>query len=144
MQCSAFKYGATIILLAFALAGCGGGGGGAGQTAAGTAPAIFNLQYTPNATTVNTVTSVGWRFDFSDPDGDVSTGTYTVYNPSGAQVFSKTITLTIPSGKTVGTYNGTTTNVMFLTPGTYTARMYLTDSAGSDSNSLTATFNITQ
>jgi len=128
------------LMLVIGLCACGGGGD---QSPVPTTPAISSLQYTPAALTVNTLTNVNWQFDYSDTGGDISTGTYTVFNPSGVQVYTKTIDLTpFILGKKTGTQFGTTFNVTFLTVGTYTANMFVTDSAGASSNSLTATFTI--
>jgi hypothetical protein len=129
-----------FVVIMLGLAGCGGGGGD--QNATQTPPTISSLQYTPATLTVNTLTSVNWQFDYTDTGGDISTGTYTVINPSGVQVFAKTINLTIPAGRNTGTQFGTTSNVTFITVGTYTVNMYVTDSAGANSNTLTATFTI--
>jgi hypothetical protein len=128
-----------LAVIMLGLAGCGGGGD---QNAEQTPPAISSLQFTPAMLTVNTLTNVNWQFDFTDSGGDVSTGSYTVFNPSGEQAYAKTINLAIPAGINAGTQFGTTFNVKFLTAGTYTANMYVTDSSGVNSNTLTATFAI--
>lgn len=127
-----------FVVVMFGLSGCGGGSdGNTAQT-----PAISNLQYTPASLTVNTQTNINWQFDFTDIGGDISTATYTVFNPSGVQVATKTISLTIPIGTKTGTQFGTTSNITFLSVGTYTANMFVTDSVGANSNTLTATFTI--
>jgi hypothetical protein len=131
-----------FVAIFLGLSGWGGGDGGGVQNATQTTPAILNLQYTPVSLSVNTLTNVNWQFDFTDTGGDISTGTYTVLNPSGVQVYSKTINLTIPTGTKTGTQFGTTSDVTFLSVGTYTANMFVTDSAGASSNTLTATFTI--
>jgi hypothetical protein len=124
-------------MLLLGLAGCGGGDG-----PAKTPPVISALHYTPSSLTVNTPTTVNWQFDFADAGGDLVTGTYVVFDPSGAQVFSKTINLTIPAGTVSGTQFGTTSGVLFVTVGTYTVAINATDSAGTCSNTLTASFTI--
>jgi hypothetical protein len=129
-----------LFLVMFCLSSCGGGSDG---NTTQTPPAISNLQYTPASLIVNTQTNVNWQFDFSDIDGDISTGTYTVFNPSGVQVTTKTISLTIPTGTKMGTQLGTTSNITFLSVGTYTVNMFVTDSVGASSNVLTASFTIT-
>jgi len=128
-----------FVVFMLSLTGCGGG---SDKNAVQTTPAISALQFTPSTLTVNTLTNVNWQFDFSDAGGDISTGTYTVFNPGGVQVDTKTINLAIPAGIKAGTQSGTTSNVTFLTAGAYTANMYVTDSAGANSNTLTATFTI--
>lgn len=128
-----------FVVILLGLTGCGGGGD---QIVVTTPPSISSLQYTPAMLTVNTLTNVNWQFDFSDSGGDVSTGTYTVYDPNGVRVYAKTINLTIPAGIKTGTQFGTTSNVSFSTVGTYTANMYVTDSAGANSNTLKAMFTI--
>lgn len=129
------------LVIMLGLNGCGGGGGD--QKVVKTTPEISSLQYTPAALTVGTLTNINWQFDFSDTGSDISTGTYTVFNPSGVQVYTKTIDLTpYILGKNAGTQFGTTFNVTFLTVGTYTANIFVTDSAGASSNTLNATFTI--
>lgn len=130
----------TFISAAFLLAGCSGGNSG---SATPTPPAIRNLQYAPAQVAANVPTDIAWQFDFTDTTRDISTGTYTIYNPSGAEVFAKTINLTI-SGVQAGTEHGTTYGVRFLTPGTYTATMFVTDASGLQSNVLTAAFTVNQ
>jgi hypothetical protein len=128
-----------FVVIMLGLTGCGGG---SDENETETTPAISSLQYTPATLTVNTLTNVDWQFDFTDTGGDISTGTYTVLNPSGVQVYAKTIDLTIPAGIKTGTQFGTTFNVTFVDVGTYTINMYVTDGTGVNSNTLTATIAI--
>jgi hypothetical protein len=122
--------------------GMTGCGGGSDQNITQTPPVVSNLQYTPTSLTVNTLTNINWQFDFTDAGGDIATGTYTVYNPSSVAVYTKTINLAIPAGIKAGTEHGTTSNVTFVTAGTYTANIFVTDSTGANSNTLAATFTI--
>jgi len=132
-----------IAICILGLSGCGGESASAQNTDQTTPPSISSLQYTPATSTVNTMTTVNWQFNFSDEGGNISTGTYTVTDPNGIQVYKNTTNLTIPAGIKTGTELGTINNVTFLNTGIYTARIYVTDSAGSNSNTLTATFTIT-
>jgi hypothetical protein len=129
-------------LLVSTMLGMTGCGGGSEQNIPLTPPLVSNLQYNPTSLTVNTPTNINWQFDFTDAGGDIATGTYTVYNPSSVAVYTKTINLTIPAGVKAGTEHGTTSNVTFVTVGTYTANMFVMDSVGANSNTLTATFTI--
>jgi len=129
------------LLLVLGLPGCGGGGD---QNTTQTPPVITTLQNTPDSTSlaVKSLIIFDWQFDFIDNGGDVRTGTYTVFNSSGDTIYNKTINLIVPAGKIAGTLSIKSGVVAFSSVGTYTVNMYVTDTEGVNSNTLTATFTV--
>ncbi|MDP2753176.1 MAG: hypothetical protein Q8P40_02165 [Nitrospirota bacterium] len=129
------------LLLVLGLAGCGGGGD---QNTTQIPPAITSLQNTPDLTSlaVKSLIIFDWQFDFTDTGGDLRTGTYTVINSSGDTIYNKTMNLIVPAGKKAGTLSIKSGVVAFSSVGTYTVNMYVTDTAGMNSNTLTATFTV--
>lgn len=123
-------------LVILAVAACGGGDGG-GPTES--APVIGNLTYAPDSALqfdfAGQVTITG-NFDFSDRDGDLATLTLTT---------SQGATLTAPvsgaGGQTSGTIQGAV-EVDTRVIGRYTFSVYVTDSRGNRSNSLSGTFDV--
>ena len=126
---------AAIILL---FAACGGGGGDSSPDR----PAISNLSYSPVSASLGSMPiSIIMSFDFTDPGGNISTITRVVNNPDGTSD-SRTYPLSL-SGTTQGRADITWTNVTLPQSGTYSGAIYVTDSNGSSSNQLAATFTVT-
>ena len=129
-----------ISTLGLALA-CGGSSGtsGGGDLDNGTAPIISNLQYAPTSAVLNqgggTVTLAG-TFDFSDPDGDVTTlrlatATGNLDTPIQGAAGVKSATLN-------GAFAVSTTQL-----GHFTFQVSLLDGKGHQSNSLPGFFDVT-
>ena len=90
---------ASVLLLP----ACGGGSGGGGSDH-GTAPAISNLVYSPTAVYVGAgggTQAVHGEFSFTDPDGDVSSGTLEALDASGTVIDSQTFAISGASGVTI-------------------------------------------
>ncbi len=131
--------------LALLLSACGGGGGGGGGST-GTAPAISNLVYSPTAVYVGAgggTQTVHGEFSFTDPDGDVATGTLEALDASGTLLDSQTFQVSGASGVTAGSVM-VDVDTATSTAGTYTVRVSLTDSRGHTSNRLTGSFRVSE
>lgn len=142
-----FLGSAVILLMLVALAGCGGGSMsvGAGSSAQlTTPPAIANLQYTPAAADMNSEAgnlNVEVTLDFSAPEGTVSSLTVTTFDSSGREIS----TTTDPVDDAIGINEGILgfSGIVDTTiQGPFTFKLYITDSAGLTSNTLTGTINI--
>ncbi len=127
----------AIVLGAAALCGCGGGSGGG--VSVDSTPSISNLQFSPSSALQydgNGMMTATGTFDFSDSGKDLMTAYLT--SSSGATVLAS---LAAASGQSSGTLQGTV-QVDTTTLGQYTFQLYVTDSAGKRSNTLTGTFDI--
>lgn len=123
------------------LLACGGGGGGSSTSPAPAptyAPAISNLQLSPNTAVVGdgggSISST-LSLDFSDSDGDVTTIRLTYAGQSQDSAISGL------SGLKTGTIQGTmllNTSVV----GSFTFQVSLIDAKGHVSNALSATFTV--
>jgi hypothetical protein len=137
----------ALVFLLLTLSCSGGGGGGSssgGGSGVNSTPAISNLSYYPNQTTLNQgggAVSVTYTFNYIDNGGDLSTLTLFYYDSSGNLVLNNPVTIQGVSGKTSGTIQGT---VIFPTTArfTWTGGGYVTDAGGRQSNRLTATFTV--
>jgi len=136
-----------MLLLSYVLllAGCfGSGGGDSGST--GTAPSISNFSYSPTTVYVNEgggQTDIAGTFDFTDPDGDLSSLTMTVFDSGGQIVQSETITIAGVSGLMSGTIQGSVT-ITTTTAGNFTVQIYVTDTRGLISNTIEFIFKISE
>jgi N-acetylneuraminic acid mutarotase len=131
------------VLAALLVPACGGGGGGSN---AGTAPRISDLVYGPTAVYVASgggTQLLSGEFDFSDPDGDLASATLEALDDSGTVIDSQTIPIEGVAGMTSGTIVAEV-EVDTSTVGTFTVRVTVTDRRGLRSNSLTATFRISE
>ncbi len=130
---------ASLLALGLILA-CGGGGGtsGGGAGGNGTAPSISNLQYAPNTAVLNqgggTITING-TFNFSDPDGDVTTLRLTT--TAGSQDTPIQGASGITSATLNGAFSVSTTQL-----GHFTFQVSLLDSKSHQSNSLSGSFDV--
>lgn len=133
----------TLFLLSFAfVAGCGGNGGGS----VGTAPSISNLLFSPSAVYVNEgggQTDIVGTFDFTDPDGNLSSFTIIVQDSNGHTVQSETTAIAGVSGLTSGTIQGVVT-IMTTTAGDFSVQIYVTDTSGLSSNTIEFIFTISE
>ncbi|MDP3706920.1 MAG: kelch repeat-containing protein [Polaromonas sp.] len=131
------RFGLPVALAAWVTA-CGGGGG----TGPVTVPVITNLVITPEAAYVSsspqTFDSV---FDFTDPDGNLASVTVKILDSAGSMVSLETAPVLEVDGLKSGTVLGQLTAVA-VKPDTYTVRIYVTNSAGQQSNTLTGTARI--
>lgn len=126
------------VFIAITFTTCGGGGGGSSH-----APNISNLEFSPQSASLNqgggTVAVTGF-VDFIDDGGDVSSVTIKAWDSEGTLVTDMTI-LVSGSGATAGTLQGLV-SVDTTETGSYTVELFCTDSQGSNSNSLSGTFDI--
>ncbi|MFO1402074.1 MAG: kelch repeat-containing protein [Steroidobacteraceae bacterium] len=132
---------ASVLLLP----ACGGGSGGGGSDH-GTAPAISNLVYSPTAVYVGAgggTQAVHGEFSFTDPDGDVSSGTLEALDASGTVIDSQTFAISGASGVTAGSVM-VDVNAATSTAGNFTVRVSLTDRRGLSSNRLSGTFRVSE
>jgi N-acetylneuraminic acid mutarotase len=133
----------SLLAACLLLQACGGGGGGGGNNS-GTAPTISNLSYSPNAVYVGAAGStqlVHGEFDFSDPDGDIASGTLEALDAGGAVLDSQTFQITGVSGVTAGTV-AVDVEANTSSTGNFTVRVSLTDRRGLVSNKLSGTFRV--
>ncbi len=134
------RYLIGLTILGLSVAGCGGGGGGGSLHA----PSLSGLSLYPNSVnqyTGNGTTQVNFYFDFTDAGGDLASMTITVYDDKGAVLASDSGPIQGGSGITAGFMQGyfnADTNVA----GNYKIEFMVTDSAGSQSNKIAATFTV--
>jgi N-acetylneuraminic acid mutarotase len=127
---------ATLILVA-----CGGGGGGSAPPV-GHAPVISNLSIAPNAAYVSDTPQLfSTQFDFTDPDGNLATLTMKILDSDGGTVDLETLPIDGVEGLTDGTVLGEIF-ANAVVPDTYTAQIYVTDTSGLQSNTLSASARI--
>lgn len=132
-----------LFLLAVVAASCGGGGGGGGAPPA-TAPTVSNLQFSPQAVYVSaTPATFSGSISFSDPDGDLASLTLTVLDAGGGTLSSMTAPVQGASGATSGTIQGSVTAAVSVA-GNLTFQVYVTDTRGLRSNTLSAPVRIAQ
>lgn len=123
---------------------CGGGGDGGGSSSGGGSnsganPSIANLEFSPNSAPQGEgggAVTVMFTINFSDPDGNVSTLTFK----------SPAKTNTVPVNNVNGLKTGQlriTSTKDTSTKGIFPFEIWVTDSAGLDSNHLTGTFTVT-
>lgn len=126
-----------IGLLTVAMAACGGGGGGGSSS--DSVPILSNLQYAPEFALQFAGNGQAWvsgTFDFKDNGGDLATLTLST---------SQGGTLTEPIAGVSGTRSGTVQGVIEVDTGVigrYTFTIYVTDSRGNRSNTLSGTFEV--
>jgi hypothetical protein len=123
------------------VASCGGGGGGPSPIAKHV-PSLSGLSLYPNSANQNEgngTIPVDFYFDFTDAGGDLASLTITVYDDKGVQLASGTGALQGPAGITTGYVNGSL-NADTTVAGNYTIEFSVTDSAGSQSNKISAAF----
>ena len=130
---------ASIALLVAALWSCGGGGGGGGGGSIDSTPSISNLSFSPTSALQgdgNGSITVTGTINFADAGGDLTTLHLT--NPLGQSISAPISGL---AGVKSGTIQGQVT-VSTQTPGHYTFQVYVSDSLGLNSNTLSGSFDI--
>lgn len=121
------------------LGSCGGGGGGGHGGSTSHAPVISNLEVMPAFVRQfdgNGQASIGGTFTFSDSGGDLASFTLTT---------SQGQTLTADIEGAAGLKSGTVSGGLQIDStviGDYTFTLYVTDSKGSRSNTLSGTFSV--
>ena len=119
----------TTLLLCLALAAC--------TSDDGTAPAIANLTFSPNALPVGQQTTINGNFTFTDPDGDLDQLGVELTLPDQSKQ-----SLPMTDLQNVGTMtDGTIAWALIVAPpaaGTYHLSLWITDSDGNKSNHLEA------
>lgn len=141
---ASLRFGLPMALAALITACGGDGGGGSGDTppVAVTAPVIANLVITPEAAYVaSSPLTFHSAFDFTDPDGDLASVTFKILDSAGSTMVFETAPVLEVDGLTAGTVLGQFMAVA-VKPDRYTIRIYVTDAAGQQSNTLTATTRI--
>jgi hypothetical protein len=119
---------------------CGGGGGGGG-----TAPTISNLSYAPHGAYLGAPAStatVSGTLQFTDPDGDVASWTFTVRDAGGHELQSTNQPISGVAGQTTGML-GATATVSTAALGDYTFTIELVDARGLHSGTLGGSFRVT-
>jgi ABC-type amino acid transport substrate-binding protein len=121
---------ASMLLAALLGAGC--------SEDSGAAPTIGDLTLQTTSVVVGQQATVSGQFTFSDPDGDVESFSVTVTAPTGA---SQTVgPQAIQNAE--GVTDGPVSLAVVFNPGVagdYGLEVWVTDSAGNDSNRLTGT-----
>jgi hypothetical protein len=121
------------------LSACGGGGGSSTDPSA---PRISRLEYSPQAVYASDATiEIAGSFDFSDPDGDVRSVTFSLIDAAGATLDSETLAIEDTGGATTGRLFGSVSAIAD-TPGNYRIALFVTDSGGRRSNTLFGDFRI--
>jgi len=126
---------AVVTMATLAIAGCGGGSGGSADST----PSISNLQFSPNSALQydgNGTLTVTGTFDFTDPGKDLMTVYLT--SSGGATV---TASPAAAAGQSSGTIQGQV-QIDTIALRHFTFQLYVTDSAGKKSNTLTGTFDV--
>jgi hypothetical protein len=127
----------SSIFLVITLFACGGGGGSSH------APSISNLDFSPGSAALNegggTITITGF-VDFVDDGGDISSVTIKAWDTQSTLVTDITLTVSGVTG-TSGTLQGLV-SVGTTEAGSYSVEIFCTDSQGSNSNTLSGTFDI--
>ena len=129
----------SLGLLALAVTACGGGGGGNDDGSSDSVPVLSNLQYAPDSVLQfdgDGQAAINGTFNFQDKGGDLASLTL-----STSQGPSLTEPISGASGIKSGVINGVIevdTSVI----GRYTFEVYVTDSRGNRSNSLSGTFEV--
>lgn len=137
----------VLILTTTLIAGCGGGGGsGVLPSQVQVAPTISNLQYSPKAVYSNSgggTATVSAVIDFSDSDGNISTFTISAYDSNNTLLDTQTDSIQEVAGTKTGQlelYGAFDTTVI----GTFRFEIFLTDTTGRKSNTLSNTIEITE
>jgi hypothetical protein len=141
-QIGGWKTWALCIVVVLTGVSCGGGGGGGGGSSS-TPPSISELSFTPTSVPVNaggTATVTG-SVHFTDTGGDLSTFNLTVFDSTGGQIASISDPLTGAAGGKSGSIEGVF-QVSTSTVGVFTFNVWLVDSAGARSNTLSSTFQV--
>ncbi len=129
----------AAMLVSLLLTACGGGGGDSTDPSA---PRISRLEYSPQAVYASDATiEIGGSFDFSDPDGDVASLTFSLIDAAGVTLDSETLAITDAAGLTSGRLAGSVSAVAD-TPGNYRIALFVTDSGGQRSNTLSGDFRV--
>lgn len=122
-----------VILAAVVLEACGGGGS---APPVGNAPVISGLIISPSAAYVSDAPQrFATQFDFTDPDGNLTSLTLRILDGSGTTVDLQTLPIEGVEGLTAGTILGEMFAIA-VHPDTYTTQIYVTDATGLRSNTL--------
>ena len=130
---------AFVVLLAFSLGACGGGGGGGGSSPVNSTPSISNLSFTPASALQGDGSgsiTVSGSISFVDAGGDLS-----MLHLTDSQGQSVSQSISGAAGQTSGTIQAVVT-VSTQQLGHYTFTVYVTDTKGLSSNSLSGSFDV--
>lgn len=137
------KYTLLICLTSLLfIVSCGGGGGSDGND--GSSPTISQLSYSPTSVYTDSgeePKTINGTFNFSDPDGDLSTVTIMVLDSSNQTILSETSNVTGVSGIKSGVIEGSVTAVLPIV-GEYTIQVFVTDGKENQSNLLAGILRI--
>lgn len=160
----------SFVFVAVTLSGCGGGGGSdpttttptttpvipmdGGNTSTvpnnsssttSTRPSLSNLSISKTSATLNEgggVVTVTFNADFIDAGGDLVSMTLTTYDKNtNNQTSTKTFPISGVAGLTSGRVSGAVA-VATTTIGTWDAKIYVTDNAGTSSNTLSTNWSV--
>ncbi len=131
--------GTLYVLLAVSVASCGNGGGSAGS---GT-PSISGLSFSPTSVpkSAGGSATVTGSIQFTDSGGDIASLNLTVLDSSGRQIAATSNPIQGAAGGTSGQIQGVF-QVSTSTAGIFTFNVWIVDSAGARSNTLSATFQV--
>jgi hypothetical protein len=134
-----------LIILGLSAASCSSGGGSSGGGFSSLhPPSLSGLSIDPDSAVQNAgsgTIQVNFNFDFTDAGGDLFSMTVTVYDGKGTELGSGTDQFKGASGITKGYVNGAL-NADTRVAGNYKIEFYVTDSAGSKSNKISAVFTV--
>jgi N-acetylneuraminic acid mutarotase len=137
----------TISLLTLlALAGCGGDGSepAGNGNAVNVAPSISNFVLTPAIVELNDSggqVDVLGSFDFSEPDGNLSSVTLNIFDAAGNTLRTEMDNIPDATGVKAGTIEGLAT-MSTTALADFSFQVFLTDTAGLQSNRLNAAFRV--
>jgi hypothetical protein len=137
-------YGLSSLAIALAfLVSCSGGGSSSGgsssQPIQGT-PELKSVTISPTSAQRNSAVQVNFAFSFTDTEGDLGGGTLNFSTGQSSK------SMAIPSSYTgvkSGTGSGSLAAIADPNPGTYQYLVWLIDSKGTKSNTVTVTFTVT-
>jgi hypothetical protein len=124
------------LFLILILSGCGSGSSGSSEASTSHAPAVSNLVILPGEPGTFDIS-----FAYSDEDGDVTTVAVALYDVKGTQLESVTKQIDT-AGNTSGPIRGRL-DLSDTPPGDYSIEIYITDSTGLQSNSISRSFSAT-
>jgi hypothetical protein len=132
----------ALLALMVSFLGCGGG---SSSPPSQNPPAISNLSYAPNQATQGSgggTVMVSATLDAVDLDGNMSTVTFTSYDSLGNVIHTSADQIPFFSDRSISGSIATAASMDTTVKGTYTFKIYITDSTGLRSNVVTGTLSV--